>query len=117
VIPADGVRIKNLCGRLSLCELAAVIRDAAGFIGVESGPAHFANAFRRPAVFLMGSYRQFDRYLPYTGFLREQADEMLLRWAGPAAAIPVETVLVRAAAVFPDVVKLTGSQIKSAPGA
>lgn len=92
--------VLNFCGRLSQIQLAELIRRAAGFIGIESGPAHLANAFERPAVILMGRYKNYDRYMPYTGHLRDHAAEMLIRWDGPAAEIPVEEVLKRARAVF-----------------
>lgn len=87
--------VVDLCGRLSLPQLAEVIRRSVGFIGMDSGPAHMANAFSRPSVILMGSYRAFDRYMPYSGFLHEHAKEMLIRWDGPAALIPVDVVAER----------------------
>jgi heptosyltransferase-3 len=85
----------NLCGQLTLNELAEAIRCSAGFVGIESGPAHIANAFERPSVILMGRYRAFERYMPYTGFLRDHAAEMLIRWEGPAAEIHVAAVAER----------------------
>jgi heptosyltransferase-3 len=101
----------NLCGQLSLAQLAEVIRRSSGFIGVDSGPAHMANAFKRPAVILLGRYRAFDRYMPYTGFLREHADEMIIHWQGAAAEIPVDDVVARVRRLL----KITRSQTFSAP--
>jgi len=83
----------NLCGRLTIMELAEVIRHAAGFIGVDSGPAHLANAFARPSIILMGRFHTFDRYQPFTGYFAEHAGEILIQWNGPAGEIPVERVL------------------------
>ena len=90
----------NLCGRLTLVQLAEVIRRSALFLGVDSGPAHMANAFERPAVILLGRYRAFERYMPYTGFLREHASQMVVQWDGPAAHIPVEVVAARVGAIL-----------------
>ena len=89
----------NLCGRLSLVETAEVIRRAAYFIGVDSGPAHLANAFKIPSVILTGQYRDFKHYMPYTGYLRDHAGEMVIQWDDPAAGIPVDEVLRRFEAV------------------
>ena len=64
----DGVDgVINACGRTSLLGTAAVIARAALFVGIDSGPAHFANAARVPGVILLGRYAGFDRYLPYSG--------------------------------------------------
>lgn len=93
--------VVDLCGRLSLLQLAAVIRSSAGFLGVDSGPAHIANAFERPSLILLGSYRDFGRYMPYTGYLRDHASTMLIQWDGPAAEIPVEVAAAAAARVWP----------------
>lgn len=88
--------ITDLCGRLSLLQMAETIRHAIGFIGVESGPAHIANAFRRPSVVLLGRYHAFDCYMPYTGFFRDQAKDNLVQWSGPVADLPVDVALERA---------------------
>jgi heptosyltransferase-3 len=84
--------VVNLCGKLSLLQLAELIRRATGFIGIDSGPAHFANAFKCPSVILLGHYLDYKRYMPYNGFLSDHASEMLLFWDGPARNIPVEEV-------------------------
>lgn len=84
--------VRNLCGRLTLTELAEVIRQSAGFIGIDSGPAHLANALERPSVILLGRYRTFAHYQPFTGFLAENAEAMLIHGNGTVAEIPVEPV-------------------------
>jgi heptosyltransferase-3 len=92
--------VVDLTGRLTLAQLCEVIRRSVGFIGVDSGPAHVANAAQRPALILMGRYRAFPRYMPYTGFFREHADDVLLRWDGPTSDIPVDITANRALRVF-----------------
>ena len=84
--------VLDLCGKLSLLQLGELIRRASGFVGIDSGPAHFANAFKCPSVILLGHYLNYKRYMPYNGFLRENAQEMLLYWDGPARDIPVDVV-------------------------
>jgi heptosyltransferase III len=100
IVAHQRASVRNLCGRLTVAQMAEIIRHCSGFIGLDSGPAHIANACSRPSVILMGSYREFRRYMPYTGFLREHAAAMIEAWDGPVAEIPVERVLARALNVF-----------------
>jgi heptosyltransferase-3 len=94
-LEAGRKNVVNLCGHLSLIETAEVVRRATYYIGIDSGPAHFANAFQIPSVILLGHYRAFHRYMPYTGFLRDHADKMVIHWGGPASEIPVAEVIRR----------------------
>ena len=61
-------RTLEYAGKLDLIGLLAVAQRCAFFIGIDSSVAHIANAFCRPGIVLLGRYRIFDRYLPYTGF-------------------------------------------------
>ena len=99
VLTANRKGVMNLCGQLSLIESAETVRRAAYFFGIDSGPAHFANAFEIPSVILLGLYRDFDRYMPFTGFLRNHAEPMIIQCGGPAAEITVAEVLRRFEAV------------------
>ncbi len=85
-------RVLDLCGKLSILETGEVIRRAEAFVGVDSGPAHLANAVNVPGVILLGQYRAFQRYMPYTGPYEQAARADLLYADGPAATIPVERV-------------------------
>ena len=85
--------VLNLCGRLSILETAEVIRRAALFIGVDSGPAHLANAVGVPGVVLIGRHLGFERYQPFSGAYGNGERAELIYSDGTAAAIPVETVL------------------------
>lgn len=58
-------RYVDLCGKLTILETAEVIRRAVLFVGVDSGPAHIAQAFNRPGLILMGPYRFFQKYDPF----------------------------------------------------
>ena len=68
----DHLQIKNanfidLCGKLSLIETAEVIKRAEIFIGIDSGPAHMANALGVKSVILLGKYRNVTNYMPFSG--------------------------------------------------
>jgi ADP-heptose:LPS heptosyltransferase len=51
-------------GSLNLTQLIYVISKAVLFVGVDSGPAHIANALRKRALLLFAPYRNFIRYFP-----------------------------------------------------
>jgi heptosyltransferase-3 len=95
VLGENSKGVINLCGKLSLAESSEVIRRAVHFFGVDSGPAHVANAFQVPSVVLLGHYDVYQSYMPYTGFLRNHADTMVIQWNGLASEIPVAEVLRR----------------------
>jgi lipopolysaccharide heptosyltransferase II len=50
----DGIRVFDLCGRLDLPQLMALMEKSRGFIGVDSGPMHLAAALGKPVVALFG---------------------------------------------------------------
>lgn len=87
-------RYIDLCGRLDLATTTAVIARATLFAGIDSGPAHVANAAAVPGVVLLGHYRHYQRYTPYSGGYANGSNATLVRNPdGPAADLPVETVL------------------------
>jgi len=55
VLPADHPRVVNLVGRVSLRQLAAVLRRARCLVSNDSGPVHLAAAVGTPAVVLFGT--------------------------------------------------------------
>ena len=57
----------NFCGKLTLLETAEIIRKADFFIGIDSGPAHFANAVNTFGFLLFGKLGDFKNYMPYSG--------------------------------------------------
>jgi ADP-heptose:LPS heptosyltransferase len=82
----------DMCGATSLLVTAAVIEEARVFIGIDSGPAHMANALRCPGIILLGKYRHFETYLPYTGFYAEEG-ATIVRAPGAVSSITVDEVL------------------------
>lgn len=85
---------RNLCGQLSILETAEVIRRADYFIGLDSGPAHLANASGTFGFILMGSLNEFSAYNPYSGRYGSGDNCVLIRREGvPCAQLSLETVL------------------------
>ena len=79
----------NLCGKLSLLQTAEVIRGADLFIGIDSGPAHMANAMNTEAIILMGQLFDFVDYLPYSGrYKRGEGITVLNDFGHPCADLP-----------------------------
>lgn len=83
----------DLCGTLSVLETAEVLRRAEAFVGIDSGPAHLANAVATPGVILLGHYGPYLRRMPYSGGYADGSNATVIHWEGPSAEIPVERVL------------------------
>ena len=82
-------RFRSLCGQLSLLETAEVIRQARLFIGIDSGPAHMANAMGTDAILLLGKLFDFVDYLPYSGrYKRGEGVTILNDFGHPCAELP-----------------------------
>lgn len=84
---------KSLCGQLSILETAEVIRRAAVFIGTDSGPAHLANAVGTYGVILLGCYREFKRYMPYSGAYQSEKNAEILHHDGFVREVSTTRVL------------------------
>jgi len=83
----------NLCGKLSILETAEVIKRATLFIGVDSGPAHLANAVGTFGIILIGHYRNFKRYMPFSGDYESGENAVIIYNDGPVSEIKVEEVM------------------------
>jgi len=83
---------RNLAGKLSILETAEVIGRAKLFIGIDSGPAHMANAVGVKGVLLLGSYLGFKKYNPFSGDYGAHGNSSLIYADGPVAGIPFEMV-------------------------
>lgn len=79
----------SLANRLSILESAEVIRRAAFFVGVDSGPAHLANALQVPGVVLL------RHYMPFNGFFASDSPlvKLVRNLAGPVSALGVDEVI------------------------
>jgi heptosyltransferase-3 len=84
----------NLCGKLNLLETGEVIRRAKLFIGIDSGPAHLANAVGTYGVIMIGKLENFINHIPYSGKYKSEENALILRNTdGPSSEIPVEEVI------------------------
>ncbi len=87
-------RYRSLCGQLSILETAEVIGRAGYFIGLDSGPAHLANATGVFGFILMGALNNFSSYNVYSGTYGRGEDCVLVRREGaPCADLSVAEVL------------------------
>lgn len=69
----------NLCGRLSILQTAEVIRRANYFIGIDSGPAHLANAVGTFGILLIGRLNEFVNQMPYSGTYQSGENAVIIR--------------------------------------
>ena len=85
----SGVRgVTDMTGLMPIPKLVDAVRHATLFVGCESGVAHIANALRVDSLVLMGHYRTWKRYNPYTGYFKDNADTCLARFDMPVAEAP-----------------------------
>lgn len=91
---AFGPRYRDLRGVTGILETAEVIRRAALFVGIDSGPAHLANAVGTPGAVLLGRYKDFRSYNPFSGFYGSDAPEVRIirNVTGPVQEIEVGVV-------------------------
>ena len=92
-IDLDHHRFMSFCGRLSILETAEVIRNAAFFLGIDSAPAHMANAWGTPGLLLFGRMNGFDAFNPYEGYYAMAAESVILRYPGPLRDLTVEEAI------------------------
>lgn len=91
----------NYCNKLKLLETAALIRNAALFIGVDSGPAHMANAAGTPGIVLLGEYLSgMKNYNPYSGNYGERKNCKIIYSESFVKDIPIENVLNNIESLF-----------------
>jgi ADP-heptose:LPS heptosyltransferase len=85
----------NLKNKTSILDCAEVIRRSCLFIGIDSGPAHLANALNIKGVVLLGKYLYFKRYNPFCGGYGEDGKnvEIVRNENGPVSEISVENVI------------------------
>lgn len=89
----DSPRYHNFCGKFSLPETAELIRRADFYVGIDSGPAHLANAVGTFGFILLGRLGTFSDYLPYSGDYANGRNAVLIRNpTGPASELLFETV-------------------------
>lgn len=89
VVTIEHPQFRSLCGQLSLLETAEVIQRAGLFIGIDSGPAHMANAVGTEGIILLGQLFGFVDYMPYSGrYKRGEGVTILNDYGHPCAELP-----------------------------
>lgn len=83
----------NICRQLSILETAGVIRGALLLIGIDSGPAHPANAVETPGVIVLEEHLFFARYMPFAGPYADGSGVDLIWADGLAASLRPEMAL------------------------
>ncbi len=81
-----------MCGDRSLLETAELIKRSELFIGIDSGPAHFANATNTSGIILLGHHASFKKYMPYSGNYAKGINSKIIYEDGPACNIKVSHV-------------------------
>ncbi|WP_345266834.1 glycosyltransferase family 9 protein [Nibrella viscosa] len=93
VVNLSHPRFFNLCGQLQILETAEVIRRSHLFIGIDSGPAHLANAAGTEGIILLGQLFDFVDYMPYSGrYKRGEGITIINNLGHPCADLPYEWV-------------------------
>lgn len=84
----------DLRGKLSILDTAELISRAELFIGIDSGPAHLANAVKAKSVILLGVFGNFKKYHPYSGLYSSEGPNLRIvrNLNGPASDIEVADV-------------------------
>lgn len=83
----------NFCGKLSLLETAEIIKRAKYFIGIDSGPAHFANAVGTYGFLLYGKLGEFDNYMPYSGNYENKTNaKFIIKQGKPCSELEYDKV-------------------------
>jgi heptosyltransferase III len=83
----------NFCGKLSLLETAEMIKRAGFFIGIDSGPAHFANAVGTFGFLLFGKLGEFETYMPYSGDYENKSNaKFIIKEGQPCSELEYDEV-------------------------
>ncbi|MDR6194871.1 glycosyltransferase family 9 protein [Siphonobacter sp. SORGH_AS_0500] len=92
-IQSNSPSFRDLCGQLSILETAEVIRRASFFVGVDSGPAHLANAVGTYGFLLIGKLVHFEDFNLYTGGYGDGSNARIIwKRKGPASELTFEEV-------------------------
>ena len=94
MLQMESTRYLSCCGNFSIIETAEIIRRATLYIGIDSGPAHIANAVKTYGIILKGAYRAFPRYLSYSGGYGNGETAFIVSANGPASTITVDEIMV-----------------------
>jgi ADP-heptose:LPS heptosyltransferase len=85
----------NLSGKLSILDSAELLKRSTLFIGIDSGPAHIANSVKAKSLILLGVFKDFKQYNPYSGFYSKEGHHLkfVRNIVGPASKIELVEVI------------------------
>jgi ADP-heptose:LPS heptosyltransferase len=89
-----GDRYIDLLGATSMLDMAEVIARSKLFIGIDSGPAHYANALKVPSVILIGTLGNYKTHMPYSGYMASDVKcvRIVRNLSGPSRDINIDDV-------------------------
>jgi heptosyltransferase-3 len=93
VITAGDEVNRSLCSQLSILQSAEVIRRSILFLGSDSGPAHLANAVGAYGVIVLGHYKHYRQYMPYSGDYANGIRSEILWHNGLVSEMPVGKII------------------------
>jgi len=79
-------------GKLTLPQLAFLIKKAKLFVGLMSGPSHIANFLKTPGVIVSRQYGPFDFHNPYFGFYKSQKKVAIFYFKNSPYELDIEAV-------------------------
>ena len=89
ILSIDSPGYVDRTGEISLQAAARIIADSAGFIGVESGFGHIANATGVFSIIITGKLRNYPDYVTYSGRYGSGIECNLIRFYDlPASRVP-----------------------------
>ena len=76
-----------------MLETAEIIKRAEYFIGIDSGPAHFANAVGTYGFLLFGKLGEFENYMPYSGKYQDKSNvKFIIKEGQPCSELEYDKV-------------------------
>ena len=94
VINTESDLYHNFCGKISILQSAFVIKEAKLFIGIDSGPAHMANAVGTPGIILLGEYYfGMKNFNPFSGNYGSLENCRIIHSSDIVKSITVDSVI------------------------
>jgi heptosyltransferase III len=83
----------DLTGKKTLSSISKLINGCRLFVGIDSGLAHFANALDKDSLILIGTFRHFKNYMPYSGKFQREKDDIIFYYPGSLKNMPCQEML------------------------
>lgn len=93
VIKSDSPNYYDCTNINDLQKIGLIIKNAKGFVGIDSAFAHIANCFNIYSILIFGKYMSFDEYNPYSGnFGKNKNCTIVFNVSDFSTTIPVSAV-------------------------